>query len=243
MRQIEVQYFQLGRPSLATRIQLPSKWRSPQDLVRRFFDAYATHYDAPDPALYQLISVASRTVVHDLKDIQDGAVLSVALVDDFDDYCDAHWFALHEKHTAALPLMSYLRTKKKMRDRRVTTSKPTHKVHVETDVDYDFDVPRGPPTKPDSGPKDWGKINYKKNLCPFVIEGRRCPKGDDCTYAHTFDDLRLPQRDPRPGTCPYTTTAAHKLPPAEYWQMGAFAEPARQHPDLWKRMTRNLITS
>jgi hypothetical protein len=84
--------------------------------------------------------------------------------------------------------------------------------------------------------KDWGAINYKKALCPHVVAGRKCPHGQTCTYAHSYDELRVGDKPGKPHVCVGASTAAFELPPPEQWQMGTFAEAERQGPFLWARL-------
>ena len=86
--------------------------------------------------------------------------------------------------------------------------------------------------------KDWGAINYKKALCPDMVAGRKCPHGAACTYAHSYDELRVVEKPPPPHVCVGDSTAAHELAPPEYWQMGTFAEAGRQGPYLWARLAK-----
>ena len=84
--------------------------------------------------------------------------------------------------------------------------------------------------------KDWGAINYKKALCPHVVAGRKCPHGQTCTYAHSYDELRVGDKPGKPHVCVGASTASFELPPPERWQMGTFAEAGRQGPFLWARL-------
>ena len=68
--------------------------------------------------------------------------------------------------------------------------------------------------------KDWGAINYKKALCPDMVAGRKCPHGAACTYAHSYEELRVVEKPGKPHVCVGDSTAAFELPPPEYWQMG-----------------------
>ena len=86
--------------------------------------------------------------------------------------------------------------------------------------------------------KDWGAINYKKALCPDMVAGRKCPHGAACTYAHTYDELRVVEKPPPPHVCVGASTASHELAPPEYWQMGTFADASRQGPYLWARLAK-----
>ena len=86
--------------------------------------------------------------------------------------------------------------------------------------------------------KDWGAINYKKALCPDMVAGRKCPHGAACTYAHSYDELRVVEKPGKPHVCVGASTAAFELAPPEYWQMGTFAEPSRQGPYLWARLAK-----
>ena len=86
--------------------------------------------------------------------------------------------------------------------------------------------------------KDWGAINYKKALCPDMVAGRKCPHGAACTYAHSYDELRVVEKPGKPHVCVGASTAAHELAPPEYWQMGTFAEAGRQGPYLWARLAK-----
>ena len=86
--------------------------------------------------------------------------------------------------------------------------------------------------------KDWGAINYKKALCPDMVAGRKCPHGDGCTYAHSYDELRVVEKPGKPHVCVGDSTAAHELPPPEYWQMGTFADAPRQGPYLFARLAK-----
>lgn len=88
-----------------------------------------------------------------------------------------------------------------------------------------------------TAPKDWGAINFRKALCPNVVAGRRCGRGDECTYAHHFDQLRIETPEPPPAVCGTPQTAEHPLSAPEWWQMGVFAETARQQPHLWRKMS------
>jgi len=94
------------------------------------------------------------------------------------------------------------------------------------------------PTAPQQQRKDWGAINYKKALCPDMVAGRKCPHGAACTYAHSYDELRVVEKQPPPHVCAGTSTAAHELAPPEYWQMGTFADASRQGPYLWARLAK-----
>ena len=86
--------------------------------------------------------------------------------------------------------------------------------------------------------KDWGAINYKKALCPDMVAGRKCPHGAACTYAHSYDELRVVEKPGKPHVCVGASTAAHELAPPEYWQMGTFAEAGRQGPYLFARLAK-----
>ena len=86
--------------------------------------------------------------------------------------------------------------------------------------------------------KDWGAINYKKALCPDMVAGRKCPHGAACTYAHSYDELRVVEKPGKPHVCVGDSTAAFELSPPEYWQMGTFAEAGRQGPHLWARLAK-----
>ena len=86
--------------------------------------------------------------------------------------------------------------------------------------------------------KDWGAINYKKALCPDMVAGRKCPHGAACTYAHSYDELRVVEKPGKPHVCVGASTASHELAPPEYWQMGTFAEAGRQGPYLWARLAK-----
>ena len=86
--------------------------------------------------------------------------------------------------------------------------------------------------------KDWGAINYKKALCPDMVAGRKCPHGTACTYAHSYDELRVVEKPGKPHVCRGDSTAAHELAPPEYWQMGTFADASRQGPYLWARLAK-----
>lgn len=95
----------------------------------------------------------------------------------------------------------------------------------------------GGPPREKTAPKDWGRINFCKALCPNIVAGRRCPRGDACTYAHRFDQLQIPSNAPPPHVCGLAETGGHALSAPEWWQMGVFAEPGRQQPHLWKKMS------
>jgi len=86
--------------------------------------------------------------------------------------------------------------------------------------------------------KDWGAINYKKALCPDMVAGRKCPHGNACTYAHSYDELRVVEKPPPPHVCLGASTASHELAPPEYWQMGTFADASRQGPYLFARLAK-----
>ena len=86
--------------------------------------------------------------------------------------------------------------------------------------------------------KDWGAINYKKALCPDMVAGRKCPHGGACTYAHSYDELRVVEKPPPPHVCVGDSTAAFELAPPEYWQMGTFADASRQGPYLFARLAK-----
>ena len=86
--------------------------------------------------------------------------------------------------------------------------------------------------------KDWGALNYKKALCPDMVAGRKCPHGAACTYAHAYDELRVVEKPPPPHVCVGDSTAAHELPPPEYWQMGTFADAGRRGPYLFARLAK-----
>jgi hypothetical protein len=86
--------------------------------------------------------------------------------------------------------------------------------------------------------KDWGAINYKKALCPDMVAGRKCPHGAACTYAHSYDELRVVEKPGKPHVCVGDSTASFELAPPEYWQMGTFAEAGRQGPYLWARLAK-----
>ena len=101
--------------------------------------------------------------------------------------------------------------------------------------DDEEDYRRGPPPQQR---KDWGAINYKKALCPDMVAGRKCPHGGACTYAHSYDELRVAEKPGKPHVCVGASTASHELAPPEYWQMGTFAEPGRQGPYLWARLAK-----
>ena len=94
------------------------------------------------------------------------------------------------------------------------------------------------PTAPQQQRKDWGAINYKKALCPDMVAGRKCPHGAACTYAHSYDELRVVEKPGKPHVCVGDSTAAFELAPPEYWQMGTFAEAGRQGPHLWARLAK-----
>ena len=101
--------------------------------------------------------------------------------------------------------------------------------------DDEEDYRRAPPPQQR---KDWGAINYKKALCPDMVAGRKCPHGAACTYAHSYEELRVVEKQPPPHVCAGTSTASHELPPPEYWQMGTFADASRQGPYLWARLAK-----
>jgi hypothetical protein len=86
--------------------------------------------------------------------------------------------------------------------------------------------------------KDWGALNYKKALCPDMVAGRKCPHGAACTYAHSYEELRVVEKPGKPHVCVGASTASHELPPPEYWQMGTFADASRQGPYLWARLAK-----
>ncbi len=100
----------------------------------------------------------------------------------------------------------------------------------------DEEVYRRAPPPPQR--KDWGAINYKKALCPDMVAGRKCPHGAACTYAHSYDELRVAEKPGKPHVCVGDSTASHELPPPEYWQMGTFADASRQGPYLWARLAK-----
>ncbi len=101
--------------------------------------------------------------------------------------------------------------------------------------DDDEDYRRGPLPQQR---KDWGAINYKKALCPDMVAGRKCPHGAACTYAHSYDELRVAEKPGKPHVCVGDSTASHELAPPEYWQMGTFAEAGRQGPYLFARLAK-----
>ena len=101
--------------------------------------------------------------------------------------------------------------------------------------DDEEDCRRAPPQQQR---KDWGAINYKKALCPDMVAGRKCPHGAACTYAHTYDELRVVEKPGKPHVCVGDSTAFHELAPPEYWQMGTFADAGRQGPYLWARLAK-----
>ena len=101
--------------------------------------------------------------------------------------------------------------------------------------DDEEDYRRAPPPQQR---KDWGAINYKKALCPDMVAGRKCPHGAACTYAHSYDELRVVEKPGKPHVCVGASTASHELAPPEYWQMGTFAEAGRQGPYLWARLAK-----
>jgi hypothetical protein len=105
----------------------------------------------------------------------------------------------------------------------------------EESEDDEEDYRRAPPPQQR---KDWGAINYKKALCPDMVAGRKCPHGGACTYAHSYEELRVVEKPPPPHVCVGDSTAAHELPPSEYWQMGTFADASRQGPYLWARLAK-----
>ena len=75
-------------------------------------------------------------------------------------------------------------------------------------------------------------------VCPDMVAGRKCPHGAACTYAHSYDELRVVEKPGKPHVCVGDSTASHELAPPEYWQMGTFAEPGRQGPYLWARLAK-----
>ncbi len=93
-------------------------------------------------------------------------------------------------------------------------------------------------TPPPQQRKDWGAINYKKALCPDMVAGRKCPHGAACTYAHSYDELRVVEKPGKPHVCVGDSTAAFELAPPEYWQMGTFADAGRQGPYLFARLAK-----
>ena len=105
----------------------------------------------------------------------------------------------------------------------------------EESEDDEEDYRRAPPPQQR---KDWGAINYKKALCPDMVAGRKCPHGATCTYAHSYDELRVAEKPGKPHVCVGASTAAHELPPPEYWQMGTFAEAGRHGPYLFARLAK-----
>ena len=71
-----------------------------------------------------------------------------------------------------------------------------------------------------------------------MVAGRKCPHGAACTYAHSYDELRVAEKPGKPHVCVGDSTAGFELAPPEYWQMGTFADASRQGPYLWARLAK-----
>ena len=71
-----------------------------------------------------------------------------------------------------------------------------------------------------------------------MVAGRKCPHGAACTYAHSYDELRVVEKPGKPHVCVGDSTAAFELAPPEYWQMGTFADAGRQGPYLFARLAK-----
>lgn len=192
--------------------------------------------------------------------VSEKATLHGASVDDNNDFelfCDANCLYMYGQRSRESPLLSYARCKARLgrlvRDgRRPSMRADKRKPNGRQRMQEDSSSPEASDQVDDKNefealpekkgmkcePKDWARINYRKSLCRHVVAGRRCPEAERCTYAHTYDELRIIQRQPRPGVCPERATADHMLPPPELWQLGVFADPARRQPQLWSRMSR-----
>lgn len=177
--------------------------------------------------------------------------------DDFELFCDANCLYMYGQRSRESPLLSYARCKARLgrlvRDGRrpsvrADTQKKTSRRRIEKDCSSPESSDQVKGTNEFGSlsekkgvkcePKDWARINYRKSLCRHVVAGRRCPEAERCTYAHTYEELRVIQRQTRPGVCSERATADHTLPPPELWQLGVFADPARRQPQLWPRMSR-----
>ena len=114
----------------------------------------------------------------------------------------------------------------------------TFDIGDEVEINYEDDEEDYRRMAPKQQRKDWGAINYKKALCPDMVAGRKCPHGAACTYAHSYDELRVVEKPGKPHVCVGASTASHELAPPEYWQMGTFADASRQGPYLWARLAK-----
>lgn len=237
-------------------------------LVSRFFEAYAAkHQKFLDDSQYQLVDVRAMIAIdrHEpLGNVDDGlfcvARLDVEEVteqqeekekeeDPFDLYCEAYCLFVYGQQVKTDPTLSYMRTKMRLRGKQKKVRKAprerlvdpaTEGLSSSSEEEVENIVARDEIRRVKTSKKDWDQINFRKCLCPHVVAGRRCPRGSaNCSYAHTFEDLRRenPAVSKKPGVCS-SSTAHHRLGPPELWQLGVFAEPSRRQPNLWSRMTK-----
>lgn len=165
----------------------------------------------------------------------------------FDNDYDALCFQLFEQQHRNLPLCQYMHARRRLMDamqrRRDAPpppppppqeKKPPKPTMEEEDDEIPAEFrPRSKAVKERCEAKDWDAINYKKALCPYIVAGhKKCPRGSECTYAHSYAELRVETAER------ILSTADRPLDPPELWQLGVFAPKDRQSPFLWQRMTR-----
>lgn len=218
-----------------------------------------------DASQYRLVDVCAKRVVGAVREVADEAILSVTRAsseesvletvgladaeipdDDFERFCEAYCLYIYDRRLRTNPNLNYVRMKMRLRrlmaDRDKPTERPARRSEREragahmVDVDEGASRQKGAPAPPVSQAKDWDRINFRKCLCPHVVAGRRCLRGAGCSYAHSFDELRVVAKPPRPGVCVEASTADHVLPLPELWQLGAFAKPKRPRRPLLERL-------